>query len=224
MDVLALPKKLGALQYRALVLPYRLVRPTFLADESALRLGYDRAIGALDEKVGALLGDEALVHRGQSLRKHADVVEKAVVLEAEAGRHAEMAASTREQGAEAVRSRRAAATREAGESVREAREDAAAAKERVARETAQREQVEKDRIEAAARNRSDAALQAERAEEVRIAAAEKAVTAAPKAQLDGALDELSTADEQRQQAEVLSGLADKEKARRAAEKAARTRR
>ncbi len=162
------------------------------------------------------------MHRGQTLRKHADVVENAVALEAEATRHAQTAESTREQGAETVRNRRAAATQEAGESVKEAREDAKAAKDRAARETAQHEQVEKDRIEAAARTRTDAVLQADRAEEARIATAEKAVTAAPKAQLDGAVDELTTAREQRSQAEVLSDLAGKEKADRAAEKAART--
>lgn len=222
MDVLALPKKLGALQYRALVLPYRLVRPTFLADESAVRLGYDRALGALDERVGAFLGDEALEHRGQALRKHAAVVEKAVALEAEATQHAQMAESTREQGAEAVRSRRAAAAREAGESATQARERAQAAKDRAARETAQREQVEKDRIEAAARAKSETVLQAERAEQERIATAEKTVTAAPKAQLDGAVDELTAAREQRSQAEVLSDLASKEKAGRAAQKGAPT--
>ena len=222
MDVLALPKRLGALQYRALVLPYRLARPTFLADESALRLGYDRALGALDERVGALLGDDVLVHRGQSLRKHADVVEKAVALEAEAAEHAQVAESTREQGADAVNARRAAAAREAGDAVKDARESAQAAKERAARETAQREQAEKDRIAAATRTRTTAARQAERAEQARIASAEQAVTAAPKAGLDSAVDELTTAQEQRTQADVLADLADQEKARRAADKAART--
>jgi len=222
MDVLALPKKLGALQYRALVLPYRLARPTFLAEESALRLGYDRAIGTLDEKVGGFLGDEELAHRGQSLRKHAGATEKAVALEAEATRHVQAAESTREQGAKAVSSRRAAAVQDTSATVKQARKDAKSAKDRAARETAQREQAEKDRIKAAARTTTTAVLRAERAEKARIAAQEQAVTAAAKARLGGAVDELSTARAQRGQADVLSDLADKEKASRAADKAART--
>lgn len=214
MDALALPKKLGALQYRAIVLPYRLARPTFLAEESSLRLGYDRALGALDVTVGGFLGDEALVHRGQTLRTHADVVEKAVALEAQAAQHAQTASSTLEQGTEAVRDRRAAAAADAGDAIAQAREDASAAKARAARETAQREQAEKDRIATAARAKTAAAHGAEKAEKDRIATAEKAVTAAPAAQLDGAVEELSAAQEQRGQADVLSDLAGAEKASR----------
>ncbi len=221
MDVLSLPKKLGALQYKALVLPYRLARPTFLADESVVRLGYERALGALDAKAGALFGDEALVTRGAALRKRADVIETAVELEAKAAKHAAEAEATREQGRDQVARTREAAAEKADAAVREARQDEQAEKQRVARETAQREQAEKARIEKAAKAKASAAEKALKADRERIATAEKAVTAAPKAQLDGAVGTLTDAQQQRSDADVLAALQAREKATREAERAAR---
>lgn len=214
MDVLALPKKLGALQYRALVLPYRLARPTFLADESAVRLGYDRALGALDVTVGGLLGDDALTQRGEALRKRADLLEQAEALEGEAAQHAADAARTREQGLSDVERQRRSAAAESDAAVRQAREDEQADKARVARETDQRERAEKARIEAEAQRRVRDAEAAAQAAKDRIAEAEAAVTAAPKAQVQDAVAQKRTAAEEQRNAAVLADLAAEKRAER----------
>lgn len=214
MDVLALPKKLGALQYRALVLPYRLVRPTYLADESALRLRYERVLGALDVAVGGFLDDESLTRRGEALRKRADLVEQAEALDNKAAQHATDAARTREEGLNEVERQRRAAAAEAENAVRQAREDEQADKARIARETDERERAEKARIEAEAQARVQAAEAAAQAAKDRIAEAEAAVTAAPKAQVQEAVAQKRTAAQDKRKADVLGDLAAEKRAER----------
>lgn len=214
MDVLALPKKLGALQYRAMVLPYRLARPTFLADESALRLGYDRVLGRLDLAVGGFLRDDALTQRGEALRTRADLVQQAEALEAEAAQKAAGAASTREQGLSDVERQRRSAAADADDAVRRAREDEQADKARVARETDQRERAEKARIAAEAQRRVEDAEAAAQAAKDRIAEAEATVTAAPKAQMADAVAHKRSAAEAKGDAAVLADLAAEKRAER----------
>ena len=214
MDVLALPKKLGSLQYRVLVLPYRLARPTFLADESALRLSYDRALGSLDRMAGRLLGDPELVQRGTALTKRADALATAVELEDRAAQHAEVAQESREQGLDDVQRRRRQAAQEAASSVSGAREAERAEKARVERETEQREQAEKARIEAQVERKAHAATSALQADQARIDAAEQAVSAAPKAQVQQAVDLQHAAEEDKRQAAALADLAEAERASR----------
>ncbi|MCW2613782.1 MAG: putative translation initiation factor, family protein, partial [Frankiales bacterium] len=78
MNVLTVPKKAAALEYSLLRLPATLVESQvvvrFLQDDSALRLGFERALGSLDEKAGRLLGDQALTARGSALRRRSDAL------------------------------------------------------------------------------------------------------------------------------------------------------
>lgn len=211
MDVLALPKKLGSLQYRAIVLPARLGRPTFLADESTVRLAYERVLGSLDQTAGSVFGDAALVQRGAALSRRTEVIEKAVALEAQAAEHAAAAETTRDQGLDDVRRERSAAAQRAASAVNTARTDEQAEKVRIAQETDQRERAEKARIEAEADRKASEASAALQADQARIDAAEKAVTAAPKAEVQNAVAQKRAANEQKRTAASLADLAEAER-------------
>lgn len=225
MNVLTLPRKAAVLEYRALTLPARLVETQavvrLLADDSALRLSYERALGAADETVGRLLGDESLQQRGAALRRRTEVLERAVRLEELAEQKRSAAQADLEQETDEASTRRRQAAEQAGRKAAQARKDEAAAAQRVARETAAREKAEKARIQAAAKDRADAAAKAAKAERDRIAAQEKAVTSAPAAQLDGAVADQAKADETRGKADRLARLAAQENLSRQQERQAR---
>ena len=60
------------------------VCPAFLADDKAIRLGFERALGTLDRKAGQLLSNDALTRRGEALIRRSEVLANAVNLEQEA--------------------------------------------------------------------------------------------------------------------------------------------
>jgi hypothetical protein len=86
MNVLTLPRTVAAIEYKALRLPATLLQKKvvvrFLEQDSKLRLGFEKTLGALDERAGSLLADKALADRGRVLRRRSEILEKAVQLEA----------------------------------------------------------------------------------------------------------------------------------------------
>jgi hypothetical protein len=226
MNALTLPRKAAALQYKAWRLPATVVEKqlvsSLLADDSRLRLGYERALGSLDETAGRLFRDAELERRGTALRRRAQVLETATELEAKAQARKAEAEQTLESEKQRAREQREQAQQGERESVQQALADEQADKRRVSAKAKNREQTEKQRVEQQAQERKQAAERARKDEERRIAAEVEADTAAPKAQLDDAVELKRAADSERSQADRMAELADAEaQSRRAEREAAR---
>jgi hypothetical protein len=74
MNVLTVPRTVARLEYSALRLPLTLTENQvgrLLEEDSALRLGFEKALGNLDARVGRLLGDPVLTRRGATLSRRA---------------------------------------------------------------------------------------------------------------------------------------------------------
>ena len=229
MSVLtALPRKTAALQYKALRLPYTVLEKQVvgrLAEDSKLRLGYERALGRLDERAGRLTGDADLSRRGEALQRRAQVLEtrtevltKAEQLEAKAQSRKQEAEQTLQAEKDRAEQQRREAARGKQEGVAEALADEEADKRRVAAEADAKEKAEKERIERQAASKQSAAEQRKKTQEQRIEVKLKADTAAPKAQLDDAVELVEDADQKRSRAERMGELADAEADTRRAER------
>jgi hypothetical protein len=221
MNVLTVPRTAAALEYKVLRLPATVVETQlvarFLDEESRVRLAYEKALGNVDAAVGRLLDDEALTRRGTALSRRAEVLENAVALEEKAAqRKAEADEALRAQKAQAADQRRTAEKEKAAEA-RRVREQAAAEKRRVKEQAAAQEKAAAQEIsanaEAQLRAERDRLAQAEQQIEQRVAER----TAAPKAQLDRAVELQGEADDERAQAERLAQLADAERESRQAQ-------
>lgn len=221
MNVLTLPKAAAALEYKALRLPATLLERRvvvrFLAQDSAVRLGFEKVLGTIDEKAGSLLGDEGLETRGHALRRRSEMLGKAVQLEAKAETRKAAAASTLKAGKQSAEKTREQARRTQREGVQEALREEQAEKKRVEQEAKARLQAEQARVADEARAKSQAVTAQLDAQEQRIDEVTKARTAAPKAQLKDAVAEKRAAGAERTKADRLAKLASDEKeARRAA--------
>lgn len=220
MNVLTLPRAVAALEYKALRLPATVLQTQvavrFLDDDSKLRLGFERALGGLDERVGTLLADEQLTTRGRVLRRRTEVLEKAVELEQVAEQRKAAAEATLREGTQKAQRTRKQATEQQRQAVQRTLQEEQADKARAEREAKSRAAAEKKRIEAQARAQEQAVVSQLEAQESRIDATERARTAAPGTQLAGAVQEKQTADAERRKAERLAQLAEGEKQRRRA--------
>ncbi|MDT7572400.1 MAG: hypothetical protein QOE05_2574 [Actinomycetota bacterium] len=220
MKVLTLPKAAAALEYRALRLPATLLETQvvvrFLAEDSAVRLGFEKALGTIDEKAGSLLGNDTIASRGHALRRRSEMLEKAVELEAKAEARKSAAATKLEKGKKAAEQTREQAKRAAREGVQQTLQEERAEKNRAEQEAAARLRAETERVEAEARAKAEAIEAQLDAQERRIDQTTKARTAAPKAQLATAVDEKKQAQAERTKAERLAKLADAEKETRRA--------
>ncbi len=220
MNALTLPRKAVALEYQLLRLPATVLEKQvvvrFLEDDSALRLGFERALGSLDETAGRLLADDKLEKRGHALRRRTEMLAKAVELDEKASQRKAKAAADLRDDKQRIAAEKKQADKTRREGLQKAAQTEQAEKKRVAAETKARKVAENKRIEADARAKVDAAKAQADKRETTIDAKEKAVTAAPKAQLSDAVKEKATADDQRAQAEKLGKLADAEKAERQA--------
>jgi hypothetical protein len=214
MKVLTLPKAAAALEYRALRLPATVLETQvarFLAEDSALRLGFEKALGTIDEKAGTFLGDESLASRGHALRRRSELLGKAVELEAKAETRKASAAAKLQAGKKTAASTREQAKRTAREGVQQTLQSEQADKKQAEREAATRLQAETERIDAEARAKADAVQEQLEAQEQRIEETTKARIAAPKAQLSHAVEDKKAADAERAKAERLAKLAADEK-------------
>src|ERR1700712_4436367 len=88
MNLSTLPRGAAKLEYSAVRAPLSLLErrvvARYLADDAAMRLGFERLLGSLDSLAGKLLDDESLTRRGQALARRSDMLEKASELEAKA--------------------------------------------------------------------------------------------------------------------------------------------
>jgi hypothetical protein len=221
MKVLTLPKAAAALEYRALRLPATVLETQLvrrLAEDSALRLGFEKALGTLDEKAGNLLGNEALTTRGHALRRRSELLGKAVQLETKADARKAAAAAKLEAGKKSAASTREQAKRTAREGVQQTLQTEQAEKKRAEQEAEARLQAETERVEAQAQAKAEAVQQQLEAQERRIDETTKARTAAPKAQLASAVADKKAADAERAKADRLAKLAEVEKETRKAAK------
>ena len=227
MNALTLPRKAASLEYYLLRLPATVLEKQvvtrFLQDDSALRLGFERAIGSLDEKAGRLFDDEKLEKRGHALRRRSEILATAAELEEKAAQRKAQAEADLREEKQRVAAEKKKADQARRDKLQKAAETEQAEKKRVAAEAAAREVAEKKRIEAEARRKVEAATKQADKIEASIDAKEKALTAAPKAQLSNAAQEKAAADAQREQAEKLERLAQAEKDKRQAEREAAAR-
>jgi hypothetical protein len=223
MNVLTLPRSVAAIEYKALRLPATLLQShvvvRFLDEDSKLRLGFERALGGLDEKAGSLFGNAKLSERGRVLRRRSEILGKAVELEAVAGPRKAAAEATLREGRKKAEKTRTQAQKAQRAGVQHALREEQAEKARVEREAAARVQAEKARVEEQAEAKIAAVTSKLDQQENRIDLTEKARTAAPKAQLQDAVAQKKTADAERAKAERLAELAGAERESRKAARA-----
>lgn len=220
MKVRTLPLAAAALEYRALRLPATLIESQvarFLAEDSAVRLGFEKALGTLDEKAGSLLGNDAIASRGHALRRRSDILGKAVALEAKAETRKAAAATKLEAAKKAAAQTREQAERAARDGVRRTLRTEQADRRRAEQEAKARLRAETERVNAEARAKAQAVQAELDAQERRIEETTKARTAAPRAQLSRAVADKKAAGAERAKAERLAELAaDEKQTRRAA--------
>lgn len=215
MNVLTLPRSVAALEYKALRLPATLLQThvvvRFLDEDSKLRLGFEKALGSMDEKAGSLFANDDLADRGRVLRRRSEILGKAVELETVADQRKAAAEASLREGTKKADAKREQARTSQREGVQQALRQEQAEKQRVEREAKARVEAEKKRVEAEAKAKAKAVTSKLDAQEARIDATERARTAAPKAQLTDAIAEKKTADAERAKAERLAALAAAEK-------------
>lgn len=220
MNLLTLPRTVAAIEYKALRLPATLLQSQvvvrFLEEDSKLRLGFEKTLGSLDEKAGALLANESLAERGRVLRRRSEILGKAVELEAVADQRKQAAEAVLRAGTKQAEKTRTAALDGQRKGVATALQSEQEDKRRAEQQASAQVRAEQERIVAQAQAKVDAASQRLQTQEARIEAVTRARTAAPKAQLKQAVQDKQTADAERNQAERLSALAKAEKASRKA--------
>ena len=199
-------------EYKLLRLPLTVLEGRVvgrLDEESRVRLGFERTLGALDSTVGRLVGDEALSRRGAKQVHRAEILTKAVTLEEKAELRRAVADEVLTEGQqEAERERRAAEERARAEA------------QQVLEHEQQAKQAAAQKAKATAKARAKSAEQKaearlslveERADEqaLQVKKRTKARTAAPKAQLEEAAELSAIARKERAAAEKDSRRAAK---------------
>ena len=230
MSVLTtIPRRTAALQYKALRLPYTVLEKQvvgrLLPADNPLRVQYERLLGSVDERAGRLTGDQALTDRGAALQRRAQVLEtrrtvleKAERLEAKAQSRKQDAEQTLQAEKHSAEQERLDAQRAKQEGVLEAVSQEAAEKRRVHDDADAAERAEKERIERQAEGRKQSVAERAKSEQERIAAEERAATAAPEAQIEDAVELAQAADQRRARADRMGELADAEAQSRRAER------
>lgn len=220
MNVMTLPRTVIGLEYKAVRYPAQLLETKVVAARLAVdhpvRLGYERFLGTLDTAAGKLLADEALSDRGRALTRRADVLGKAISLEAKAAeRKTEADAEFRAKDERAAREKAAVQAEHEQKAARLKAEREAEAKA-IEREAEARKRSDENAIV----DSSQAIIAAERdrldAQKAKIEARVATQTAAPKAELKSAAKNAQAAAERRADTERFEALRETEK--RAAKK------
>ena len=88
MGVTTFPRRMAKLEYLAVRLPFTLLEEHVVArywdDEAALRRGFERFLGSLDQFAGWFLADDALCRQGDALTRRGGLLAKAGQLETRA--------------------------------------------------------------------------------------------------------------------------------------------
>jgi len=215
MNVLTLTRSVIALEYKALRYPSQLLETTVVAarmpDDSGLRLAYERLLGALDSKAGSLLGDQRLTDRGRALTQRADVIEKAVALEAKAAERKTQAGEQLTTGTHKAQVERTQARQAYEHDVAQAANDKQKAQAEAQRKATERKHAEREAVATKARIQLEAEKKQADAHVARIDQQTAARTAAPNAQLSDALQDTKAAAKRKADADELAQLAQQEK-------------
>jgi len=221
MSIVTIPRTILRFQYQFIRYPLQLIEERVVARmdaEAPARLVYERSLGVLDATVGNALGDARLKRSGASLAKRSDELARAARLEAAAKEEMRVADANLKASREDVvdevqdaRAERAQAVDDATTSAEKRKQAATQAAQKRAGDT----KKEADDIAARLKKQAEAA---KRADEQRIASAEKRVTAAADATLDDAKEKRDAAKAKRADADRLEQLADVEKEKRQAER------
>lgn len=217
MSMLTIPRKVAAVEYTALRLPFTLLETRLIGrldSESKVRLGFEKALGTLDVTVGRAIADASLRHRGAQLSRRADVLAKAVALEEKA--------AARRKTADAE-------LRQAKQIADQKRDDAQHRAELEANQLLEKREAEQRAVEQKAKAEADAKLavidqqaqasvdHVEKVLDERVDAISRrtqARTTQPKAQLKEAAALTGEAARERKSADRLGELASAEKAKR----------
>ena len=155
MKMIAVPRAVLQLQYEAVRLPIVVldawVLGRYLAEESRLRLSFERVLASCDTAAGWLLDDRTLRQRA-ALRQRTAALTRAAQLAADAS-HRRGQAEPQPTPAPGPTGRRARAQRDHLDDVAEAWGDEQAGWRRVAEQADARGKTEKDWAETAARGR-----------------------------------------------------------------------
>ncbi len=220
MNVLTIPRAAAALEYKALRYPAQLfenhVVASLFAQESSVRLAFERLLGTLDSTAGALFADQALADRGRALTRRAEVVEKAATLEVKAQQGKERAEAERRTDTEKIRNERLQAARASGETAQQLRAQEQAEKAAVAQEAHAREEAAEQAIADKASSKVTAERDRLDQQQARIDAQADTRTAGAKAQLSTAVEDTQAAQQQKADADRLASRAAAEKASRGA--------
>lgn len=218
MNVLTVPRTLASAEYAVLRLPLTLVERQvvgrLLDEESAVRLGFEKALGGLDAGVGRLLHDDGLTRRGAALARRAEVLTTAVALEEKAEARKQAAASTLSNAQQEAERRRVEADEKARRQAQAVRERQQAEKRAAAEQAEAKARAEADAVarEAAAKVEAEEKQLAARVTTIDNRASAR--TAKPKAQLQEAAALSAQAQREKQTADRLGTLAEVEKASR----------
>lgn len=219
MTITDFPFAVLRLQYRIARTPLQLFESSVISrmdTEAPRRLMFERAVGSIDATVGNLLRDRDLEQSGITR------IERAVEL-AEAARLDEVADQKKRQAGDELKEKRDQAVaapqkarEEAKERVQEARAEAEQGKRQAAENVAKRTSQAKEQIDQSAQQRKQNAEKAKQNVQNRSRAAEKAEVKVAEKQLDDAADKRSAAVGARAHADKLEDYSETEKLKRQA--------
>ena len=218
MDLLTVPRTVAGFEYKVLRYPSQLVGTRIVAvrlpAESGFRMAYERLLGTLDLRVGALLADPELTNRGRALTRRVEVVEKAVTLEAKAAQRRERAnADLSSQLSQAAKDKSQAKVDQQDEA-RRIEAERRAEKQAVQQTVAERERQQAAELDAQAAATADRERARLRAQTSRIEQTTDLRTTEAKNQLSEAAQDKQTARQRKVEADTLADLAKAEKASR----------
>lgn len=220
MKLTTLPRGVAKLEYTVVRAPLSLLErqvfARYLADDAALRLGFERLLGSLDSFAGRILADEQVARRGQALSHRSAMLDKAAMLEAKAEQRKSQADQQLEASAEQARQDRLDADRKRQANITAARRKEQAEKRQARQQAEAQAAAEKQRSTQQAQAKINAAERAKAAERNRIANRQEQAAAAPKRQLADANSTKQAADAKRGEAGRLSALATAEREQRQA--------
>jgi hypothetical protein len=223
MQITAVPFAFGRFQYQIARYPLQLVHDRVVGNldpEAPARLLYERVLGQLDSTVGRVLRDPKLAARGDALAERSAELARAAVLDEQAAQTKRRADATlnseREQAIKEQNDARARREQKVSEAQRTADE-----RKRAATETVQSRTVgAKKRANDAAARKVDAVETAKRNDQNRVRSAEEKVVSSARTTLDDARAQRNRAADKREQADRIEELADAEKKKRQAQRAA----
>jgi hypothetical protein len=224
MKIADVPFALLRFQYQFVRFPLQLIEDrvvTRMNPEAPGRLLYERSFGSLDAMVGSVLGDPELAERGSALAERGDLLARAARLDGAATQKEQHADETlmakRNQALEEIDAVHEAKQREVDEAAAAADDRKRAAVDGVRVQAADAKRTADD----VAARRARSVENAKREEHSRIRAAEQAQAAAADAKLTHAEEERSKAANTWIQADRVEQLAEQEKEKRQAERAAK---